>query len=57
MKTPTKLSAMRKLICIGLILAMIIAIGSCSYDDSNDLDVLTPNDSTQTAIGDNLDSL
>ncbi len=57
MKTPTKLSAMRKLICVGLILAMIIAIGSCSYDDSNDLDVLTPNDSTQTAIGDNLDSL
>lgn len=48
---------MRKLIYVGLILAMIMAIGSCSYDDSNDLDVLTPNDSTQTAIVDNLDSL
>lgn len=57
MRTPTKLSAMRKLIYVGLILSMITSIGSCSYDDSNDLDVLTPNDSTQTAIGDNLDSI
>ncbi|WP_422081556.1 hypothetical protein [Ulvibacterium sp.] len=45
---------MKKLIYVGLILAMIMGIGSCSYDDSNDLDVLTPNDSTQTAKGDNL---
>ncbi len=57
MKTPTKLSAMRKLIYVGLILAMIMGIGSCSYDDSNDLDVLTPNDSTQTAIEENLNLL
>lgn len=48
---------MRKLIYVGLILTMITGIGSCNYDDSNDLDVLTPNDSTQTAIGDNLNPL
>ncbi|WP_299531984.1 hypothetical protein [Ulvibacterium sp.] len=45
---------MKKLIYIGLILAMILGMGSCSYDDSNDLDVLTPNDSTQTAKDKNL---
>jgi hypothetical protein len=48
---------MRKLIYVGLILAIITCVGSCSYNDSNDLDVLTPNDSTQTSIGDNLNPL
>ncbi|MCP4976233.1 MAG: hypothetical protein GY931_08745 [Maribacter sp.] len=39
---------MKKILLIGLLLAGIIGISSCDYDDSNDLDVLTPIDSTDS---------
>lgn len=38
---------MKKILWLGLILVSIVAMSSCDYDDSNDLDVITPNDSTQ----------
>ncbi|MBD0778129.1 hypothetical protein HPE56_10020 [Maribacter sp. ANRC-HE7] len=41
---------MKKILLVGLILSGIIGMSSCDYDDSNDLDVLTPNDSTATGI-------
>ncbi|MCK5440540.1 MAG: hypothetical protein KAJ23_01490 [Maribacter sp.] len=41
---------MRKLFCVGILLYGLIAISSCDYDDSNDIDIITPNDSTQTGI-------
>lgn len=31
-------------------MAGIIALGSCDYDDSNDIDIITPVDSTATGI-------
>ena len=48
---PTKLPNMKKLFFAILLLIGIICISSCDYDDSNDLEVITPNDSTQTGIG------
>ncbi|WP_165869244.1 hypothetical protein [Maribacter algicola] len=39
---------MKKLIAITLIFSGILTVSSCEYDDSNDLDILRPNDSTQT---------
>ncbi|MBD1259436.1 hypothetical protein HZY62_02465 [Maribacter polysiphoniae] len=42
---------MKKILLVGLILSGIIAMNSCDYDDSNDLDVLTPNDSIQAQLG------
>jgi len=39
---------MKKLLYIGILLCAIVAMGSCDYDDSNDLDLLTPHDSTLT---------
>ncbi len=33
-----------------IILLAIFAVSSCDYDDSNDIDILTPNDSTETGI-------
>lgn len=41
---------MKKILLLGIVLASVIGIGSCDYDDSNDLDVITPNDSTETGI-------
>ena len=41
---------MKKILWFGLILTWVIAMGSCDYDDSNDLDVLTPNDSINSAV-------
>ncbi|VAW18639.1 hypothetical protein MNBD_BACTEROID03-130 [hydrothermal vent metagenome] len=41
---------MKKILFIMLILISIIGMSSCEYDDSNDIDVLTPNDSTETGI-------
>ena len=41
---------MRKLFFAVLLFIGIICISSCDYDDSNDLDIITPNDSTQTGI-------
>jgi hypothetical protein len=32
-------------------------MSSCDYDDSNDLDIITPNDSTQAGIGINQKTL
>lgn len=41
---------MKKILLVGLLLTGIIGMSSCDYDDSNDLDVLTPNDSTTSGI-------
>ncbi len=41
---------MKKLFLFTFLVVLIVAISSCSYDDSNDIDVITPNDSTTTAI-------
>ena len=39
---------MKKSLLIGLIFAWILLMSSCDYDDSNDIDIITPNDTTQT---------
>ena len=39
----------RLLLCI-IVLTGIIALSSCEYDDSNDIDILKPIDSTATGI-------
>lgn len=39
---------MKKVICAIVILGSILAMSSCDHDDSNDIDVLTPIDSTST---------
>jgi len=41
---------MKKIIYAVVILGFILAMSSCNYDDSNDIDVLTPIDSTATGI-------
>jgi len=41
---------MRKILIIATILCTVTSIASCDYDDSNDIDILTPNDSTNTSI-------
>jgi hypothetical protein len=41
---------MRKLFCAGILLYGLITMSSCDYDDSNDIDIITPNDSTQTRM-------
>ncbi len=41
---------MKKIVFTILVLGAIIAMSSCDYDDSNDIDVLSPNDSTATGI-------
>ena len=41
---------MKKLAAIILIFLGILTVNSCEYDDSNDLDILRPNDSTQTGL-------
>ncbi len=41
---------MKKIVFIIAICTCIVAVASCDYDDSNDIDILKPNDSTQTAI-------
>lgn len=38
---------MKKVLAVFLVFGAIIAMGSCDYDDSNDIDVLNPNDSIQ----------
>lgn len=43
---------MKKILWIGLALISIIGMSSCDYDDSNDLDVITPNDSTESTVAD-----
>jgi len=54
---PTNLLILKKILLIGLLLVSIIGMSSCDYDDSNDLDVITPNDSTQIGIGINQKTL
>ncbi len=39
---------MKKILLIGLLLLSVIGMSSCDYDDSNDLDVITPVDSTDS---------
>ncbi len=39
---------MKKSLLIGLIFAWILLMSSCDYDDSNDIDIIIPNDTTQT---------
>jgi len=41
---------MKKILNLGLIMISIVGMSSCDYDDSNDLDVITPNDSTETIV-------
>lgn len=41
---------MKKIIFAVVILGSILAMSSCDYDDSNDIDVLNPIDSTATGI-------
>ncbi|MEO9892204.1 hypothetical protein [Aurantibacter sp.] len=36
---------MKKALAIFIIFTAIVCISSCDYDDSNDIDVLTPHDS------------
>lgn len=39
---------MKKMICAMVIFGSILAMSSCNYDDSNDIDVINPIDSTAT---------
>lgn len=39
---------MKKILWIALVLISVIGMSSCDYDDSNDLDIINPNDSTQS---------
>ena len=41
---------MKKILWVGLLLISIIGMGSCNYDDSNDIDIIIPNDSTEGQI-------
>ncbi|WP_339628883.1 hypothetical protein [uncultured Maribacter sp.] len=40
---------MKNIILSFIILCSITVISSCDYDDSNDIDIIKPNDSTTTA--------
>lgn len=39
---------MKKILFISFIVSIITIIASCDYDDSNDIDIIKPNDTTQT---------
>lgn len=41
---------MKKLFTILILTATLIWASGCDYDDSNDIDILKPNDSTETNI-------
>lgn len=41
---------MKKITGILILAGTIIWLASCEYDDSNDIDILTPNDSTETGV-------
>ncbi len=41
---------MKKLICIAIVFFAIIGMSSCSYDDSNDIDLIMPGDTTTTGL-------
>jgi hypothetical protein len=40
---------MKKCMAVLSIFGVVLALG-CDYDDSNDIDILTPNDSTETGL-------
>ena len=42
------LSKMKKIFFVVFALISIIGMASCNYDDSNDIDIIIPNDSTQS---------
>jgi len=44
---------MKKLTALAFVLFSIIAMSSCDYDDSNDIDVLNPNDTIKEPVIDN----
>jgi hypothetical protein len=39
---------MKKILSTILLFGFILAISSCEYDDSNDIDIIVPNDTTAT---------
>jgi len=39
---------MKKIVLALILLGSIVAMSSCDYDDSNDIDVINPIDSTAT---------
>ncbi|WP_157486446.1 hypothetical protein [Maribacter forsetii] len=41
---------MKKLLYTLLIAISTTVLASCDYDDSNDIDILVPNDTTETGI-------
>ena len=41
---------MKKLLYTLLIGLSITGLASCDYDDSNDIDILVPNDTTETGV-------
>jgi len=41
---------MKKIALAIAVFGIILAVSSCDYDDSNDIDVLNPVDSTATGI-------
>lgn len=41
---------MKKIIYLFSIFSSIVLMASCDYDDSNDIDILKPIDSTETSI-------
>ena len=41
---------MKQWLALGILFLAIIGMSSCSYDDSNDIDIITPGDSTKTGI-------
>lgn len=42
---------MKKIVGIISVFGAILCIASCDYDDSNDIDIIKPNDSTETGVG------
>ncbi|MDF4221445.1 hypothetical protein PXC01_07595 [Maribacter sp. M208] len=41
---------MKKILYTILITISITVLASCDYDDSNDIDILVPNDTTETGV-------
>ena len=41
---------MKKWLALVILFITIVGMNSCSYDDSNDIDIITPGDTTKTGI-------
>lgn len=41
---------MKKIVGIFILTTTLICVASCDYDDSNDIDIIKPNDTTETGI-------